>query len=203
MSRFSVAFCALLFAGCGGGTPEHRLPGRGRANINERAGTLQTVGIGDRQRAVMARFGRPRPFSEREQFEPVGEDPNESGGPRASGFPSRCSRRRPRPAGSSNPRAIGVEALRYPGVSFITCLRRVFEFTTSAKRAATLRDIALGDPLSRAHRAYPGFRCGPPDRASDYPSYPYCAGKVGPGRYVWFGKDPIASITVSTEPLNP
>lgn len=39
------------------------------------------------------------------------------------------------------------------------------------------------------------------NEGTEYRPYPYCLVRLGPDRYVWFGQDPIRSITVSSTPL--
>lgn len=66
--------------------------------------------------------------------------------------------------------------------------------------ARTTSGIRIGDRLKSAAQRHPGFRCGIRNRNSEYTPYPYCKGRVG-DIYVWFGQDPIRSITLSSTPL--
>lgn len=45
---------------------------------------------------------------------------------------------------------------------------------------------------------YPGARCGVRNEDTEYVAYPYCLVFPARGRAVWFGEDPIRSITVSS-----
>ena len=49
-------------------------------------------------------------------------------------------------------------------------------------------------------KRFPGFRCGIRNQNTEYVEYPYCTGRVG-GHFVWFGEDPIASVTISSTRL--
>jgi hypothetical protein len=60
--------------------------------------------------------------------------------------------------------------------------------------------VRIGDPLKTSVRRHPGLRCRIRNRNSEYIPYPYCKGKLGE-TYVWFGQDPIKSITISTTPM--
>jgi hypothetical protein len=67
--------------------------------------------------------------------------------------------------------------------------------------ARTQTGVQIGDPLERADVAYPKLRCGPVNKDTDYEEYPACTGKLGRDRFIWFGGDPIKSITMSTNDL--
>ena len=67
--------------------------------------------------------------------------------------------------------------------------------------ARTLAGVGLGDPLEAARGAYPDMRCDVQNRNSEYVAYPYCTTKLENGFYIWFGQDPIRSITLSSTPL--
>ena len=64
-------------------------------------------------------------------------------------------------------------------------------------RAATQKGVGIGDPLSAAKRAYPSVRCYKARDTFESPSPAYCAGRLAPHRYIWFGNDPIRIIALS------
>ena len=66
---------------------------------------------------------------------------------------------------------------------------------TTEPGAATVEDVAVGDPLSAVEPAYPGAVCGAAG-GGEWEEYPACSLQVAPGRFVWFGGDPIATITI-------
>lgn len=57
--------------------------------------------------------------------------------------------------------------------------------------------MAIGDPLARARERYDGVTCDVRNRNSEYVAYPYCRVRIG-RHTIWFGRDPIESITIST-----
>lgn len=67
--------------------------------------------------------------------------------------------------------------------------------------ARTLAGVGVGDPLAAARGAYANMRCDVQNRNSEYVAYPYCTTKLENGFYIWFGQDPIRSITLSSTPL--
>ena len=48
---------------------------------------------------------------------------------------------------------------------------------------------------------YPDLHCGTANEGTEYITFPYCGGRIAPQRYVWFGEDPIRSISLSVTPL--
>ena len=67
--------------------------------------------------------------------------------------------------------------------------------------ARTLAGVGLGDPLDAAEAAYPNIRCDVQNRDGEYVPYPYGTTKLGDGPHIWFGQDPIRSITLLATPL--
>lgn len=67
--------------------------------------------------------------------------------------------------------------------------------------ARTHAGVSIGDRLDAARGAYPKMRCDVRNRNSEYVAYPYCTTKLEDGPYIWFGRDPIRSITLSSTPL--
>jgi hypothetical protein len=158
--------------------------------IDENRGTYRGVGIGASPEAVRLALGDA---SFAEQNEPL--SPAAVGFLRNVGAPSGL---RPacRPTRLPGGRA-RLRLLRYPEVSFVFCGRRVSALTVTDRQARTQAGLRIGDRLEEAQVLYPGLRC------SDAPSgagsrYPFCVGRLQPRRSLWFGNDPIASITVST-----
>lgn len=67
--------------------------------------------------------------------------------------------------------------------------------------ARTRAGVGIGDRLDAARGAYPDMRCDVQNRNSECVAYPYCTTKLKDGLYIWFGQDPIRSITLSSTPL--
>lgn len=94
-----------------------------------------------------------------------------------------------------------VLTMIYNGISFLVAPDSgAYAFSVWNPDARTTSAVRIGDQLESARRRHPGLRCGIRNRDSEYTPYPYCKGRVG-DNYVWFGQDPIRSITVSATPL--
>ncbi len=159
----------------------------GRVVIDENAGLYRGVGIGASAAAVRRRLG-DRDFARpNEGWSPGSSRFSEIGGPNVLHIP--CRQRPGRPS--------RVRVLRYDGASFVLCRGRVFALMVTEKHARTQAGLAIGDDLEMARTLYPGLRCGQAP-SGDLGHYPYCVGRMQPRRSLWFGQDPIASITVST-----
>jgi hypothetical protein len=59
----------------------------------------------------------------------------------------------------------------------------------------------VGSTLAEVRRAYPHFRCDTANKNAEWSAVEYCTGRVARGRYLWFGNDPVGSVTVSEAPL--
>jgi hypothetical protein len=151
-------------------------PGR----IDELAGTYRGVGISDSVRTVRRMFGEQRPMNPLgEPMTPLVTADDPYHGPTAMGF---------------GPKDAFGPTLRYGHVVFVFNGRRgVGAFEVTEPKAHTLRGVAIGDPLERVTLAYPSLRCGDANE-----SYPACTGRVAASRHLWFGGDPITTITLST-----
>jgi hypothetical protein len=162
-------------------------------------GTYHGVGIGDDAAAVRRVFGR-RAFArlDREPYVPTNAEFGEVGGPTVLNHPCKppaAARRRSR-----------LAVLRYEDASFLFCDGRAFALMVIAKEASTWRGLRIGDELEKARDLYAGLTCGDAP-SGDFGQYPYCAGEIDslgkdPPLHVWFGEDPIASITISTTPYD-
>jgi hypothetical protein len=79
--------------------------------------------------------------------------------------------------------------------------RKVAGFQVTSAGAATAREIEVGDDLDDVRSSYPEIRCGEAPAGespiSGNTTFPYCSGKVAPDRWIWFGGDPVANISVS------
>jgi hypothetical protein len=171
----------LLVAGCGS-APARPTRGPG-TQIDEHKGTYRGVGLDDSAARVKQVLGRPAPFHG--DLSPVGHEYYATGAPVAVG----------------KPRSRHDGALRYRTASFDVADGRVYGVEVVDRTARTKSGIRVGEPLAAARRRQPGLRCGTALAGSDYPSFPYCAGKVAPGIYMWVGQDPVASITLAHKPF--
>jgi hypothetical protein len=189
----ALLILAIVVAGCGGGDESDE-----PLVIDERAGTFRGVGIGDSASDVQLVFGERDFAGPNEGLMPSGSDFTEDGGPWSVRAPAPC-RARTRSA---------TPMLRYDEVTFVLCDGRVHAFVVTDGAAETVTGIAIGDDLAEVRGTYGGFTCGETpetgegnfDRDS---SYPYCVGTAAPRRWVWFGEDPVRSITVAATSLDP
>jgi hypothetical protein len=162
----------------------------GRVLINENRGKYRGVGIGDSPEEVRQTLGDLPFASLHEPWSPTtAVSFREIGGPNTLTPPCRPTRPRER-----RPR---LQLLRYREVSFVFCDRRVFALMVVDPEARTQAGLRVGDRLKDARALYRGLVCGEAS-SGDVGRYPFCVGRLQPRRSLWFGQDPIASITVST-----
>lgn len=155
--------------------------------IDENAGAYRGVSFGDPVRAIKQVFGEQRPAGEYERGTPFRYPDGGTYGPWVLQF------------GDYDPFG---PTLRYYDVVFTFKGRHgLGAFEVVEPTAGTRKGVRIGDPLERADAAYPELRCGTVNEDTDYEEYPACTGKLGPGRFIWFGGDPIKSITMSTNNL--
>jgi hypothetical protein len=196
-ARLAAAALALAapLGGCGDDQPgaERGAADPKETRLDERAGEYRGVGLRDPQRNVIRVFGRPA--KEKNPSGPlvVGNEIEAFGLPWIVAPP-------PRPRGTT--RQLRRGAYRYRYVSFSTSpIFGVYKFTVVAPNTVTNRGLRIGDPLADVRRRYPGLNCGIRNKESEYPEYPYCAGKLGRGRYIWFGQDPVRSMSMAVRRL--
>ena len=185
-------FVASVLAGCAGGDDD---PSPSLFSVDEVAGTVGGVGIGASKAAVRQRFGlhesNPQPYP----IEPLdGDEEDGAGGPWSvvTG---------PHEVGPGGQRGEQV-TLRYRGASFFVRRGRVFGFMVTDDGANTSRGVGVGDSLAEARRAHPELTCRPESRGeTTAPQEAHCEGRVGPGRYMFLGGDPIESVTLMARPF--
>jgi hypothetical protein len=177
-----LAVAALLAAlpGCDGDDDNPPAP----AVIDEVAGSYGGVRMGASEAEIRRAFGDP---GGGEGFFPLGEEFGDIGGaPAVRNWP---------PNDRSEP-----TVLRYEDVAFLLGSRGVFAFVVTAEGTHTRRGVAIGEPLAEARRAYDvgcgegvaGERLG-----GGVETYPTCRGTIGERIRIWFGEDPIRSITLA------
>jgi hypothetical protein len=176
---------ASVVVGCGG-------DGRAapRVEVDEREGRVGEVRLGDSRERVVEVLGEPEADTDG-RMSPTAHDFYDLGLPWVVGPPAdvRQTGRRP-------------QAVRYEDLSvLLTREAGVYAIFSARQGMVTATGVRLGDRLTRARDAMPGLRCGRRNEGSEYVTYPYCTGRVGRDRYVWFGGDPVASITLATTAL--
>lgn len=165
-------------------------PGDRSCLLDERAGTYAGVGVGSTLDELQAKLGEPE--DTRGGYAPAGKLPSEVGVPIAVPYP------RPGP----RPRTI-PPVYRYDELAFLVFEDRVFSFMVTAEEAETTRGVGVGDSLEEARAAFPRVQCGEAIAGEailpfqETPTYPYCRGVLAPKRFIWFGDDPIESITIT------
>jgi hypothetical protein len=156
--------------------------------INEDAGSYRGVGIDDRRGAVIGVFGRAPPYRNNTPIGPLGEGAEHP----ATAFNCKA----PPPGGP-------VDFLEYEEVVFFLDNGVVCGWILAQDGAASTAGVAIGDSLSDAEEAYPGLRCDEASPGEPFlgfsSSYPFCEGKLGKRRYIWFGGDPIDTIQMNSE----
>ena len=151
--------------------------------IDEVRGTYRGVGIGDSGAEVRRVFG-PRSHAGDGPLTPLGAGSfAEVGGAMVI--------RGPRLMG--NP-----ELLRYQDVSFLLMDDRVFALMITDLGAATRQGVAIGNNLDAADGRYDDLNCEEAEIGDFGETFPFCAGPLAPQRHIWFGQDPIRSITIAT-----
>ena len=147
--------------------------------IGERPGTFMALTLGDPRERVIAELGTA-PRSDGGTIAPIGENFDHIGGPPFIATP-----------GSTH------ESLRYRELTVLLSDDRVYGLVITNSEAETAEGVGIGDNLDLAADRYDGLDCGIA-RAGDYQTFPYCKGRLGPRRSIWFGQDPIRSIVLTS-----
>jgi len=143
--------------------------------VDEREASFRGVAVGDPVRRARKAFGPGQRGGD--GFEPLGADPG----------------------GLSTPTTLpDMQALRYPELVVFVTRGRVRGFTTTDPDAETKAGAGVGDSLRVAKRVYRNLECDTATEGGDEitPVYPYCAGRLRDGVYLWLGGNPIDNITV-------
>lgn len=157
--------------------------------VDERAGALNGVRFGDSEAQVRARLGEPSDTDS--GVFPAGADYT---GPPS--IPSPQSDQRPprRPA-----------ALHYDDAAYVVSpTAGVFAMASLAEGARTRAGVGVGDDLALVRDRYDRVTCGDAvvgeaPFGGETPMYAWCRAYVGDIR-VFFGADPIHSITLTWRP---
>jgi hypothetical protein len=167
----------VLLAGCGS-EPERT------ATIDELAGTYRGVGIGSTRNEAERALGRPESGAT-DPLAPIDDDPVEIGIPPAPQDPG-----------------TGIAIWRFEHVAMAAGRGRAWLVSVAVKDAVTREGVGVGSDLDDVRAAYPAAECGTANAGTEYTPFDYCTLRVAPRRYLWFGYDPIRSITMSREPLH-
>ena len=160
---------------------------------DEGSGSVGGVKIGEDKASVRRRFGAPARPVEAYPIEPLEIDEVDGSGSPWSVVTG------PHHLG---PGGLGGEqlTLRFRGVSFFVRDDRMFGFLVTDRGGQTTRGVRIGDDLSDVTAKYPDFDCDDEVRGDTTAVFKAnCSGKVRDDRYLYFGGDPIESITVTEE----
>jgi hypothetical protein len=160
--------------------------------IDERAGRIGPIGLGDTANRVESRLGHAPPGRGNGSVEPLDASFDAVGSPSSIDGP---------PGGNDH-------FVLYPKYAFWIGSESVYSIETIDKAARTSRGVGVGDSIELVKRAYPELDCGEDSVGSDEPiPYPYCAGRTGPRTWIYFGGDytqpgtPVTAITLLPHPF--
>jgi hypothetical protein len=161
---------AWFAVGSGGSEP-------GTVSIDEQTGAFHGVRFGTSERGVIRTFGEP---DRSPGFAPAGQNPSQIGVPESIPGPGAL--------------------LKYKGVGFLaTPHGGVYALIVTRAGATTMRGVSIGEGLDVARKKY-RLDCqevaGGESLLGEQEHYPSCRARVGRGTDVWFGRDPIRSITL-------
>jgi hypothetical protein len=145
--------------------------------VDERTGAYRGVRFGSSEEDVIRVFGEP---VREDGFAPAGESPAEVGVPQSIPGPG--------------------ELLRYENVAFlVTGERRVYAVMVTEEGVTTKRGVSIGDSIDDARGRY-RLVCrkvaGGESLLGGQEYYPSCAATLEGGVRIWFGRDPIRSVTL-------
>ena len=170
-----VLLAAIAVAvGCGS---SRQTPGRAVGTIEERLGAYRGIHLGMRSETVTVLLGAPLPRHDNPYVDPHSLPP-------------------------FLPADTPADFI-YPDVALTFLHDRVASMSVFGEGAATSKGISIGFPLASVARTYGArVRCRP-RRGGTNPEAPGCQVAIRPGRYVYFGGDPISLIVLSTYPPIP
>jgi hypothetical protein len=187
-SKLTAAIAVVFVASMAGCAERDDAGRRAAIVIDERAGTVNGASLGDDSDAIRQTLGAATTEGVLLRRTPDGIEVEDIGLPWTLD---------PIPG----VRITRVLRMRYDDVTVdVAPDKGAYAFFVWRPGTRTTGGVRIGDRLESAERRYRGFHCGIRNRDSEYTPYPYCTGRVGE-TYVWFGQDPIRSITISSTPL--
>jgi hypothetical protein len=160
------------------GTDEN---GSGSRVVDEQNGSYRGVELGDSREDAEDELGDAPPWTGSQPLGPL-QPGWQQGAPRGAMIVG------------------AVDALRYPRVAVHLADDEVVELIVAEPDGKTTRDVGVGDRLAAVRRAYPDLACGRISRGQTAQA-PYCGGQIAEDRWLWFGGDPVRSITLASVQL--
>ena len=161
--------------------------------IDEHAGRVDGVGIGDPAARVIAAFGTAPRWTITQPDSPLDLKPGDYLG--STYVPSH---------GRGTP-----YVLRFPHAAFDVTGGRVNFIQLTDTNAQTRRGIGPGDSIALVQDLYPQLHCAEGDAGEDEPiPFRFCTGQTGPHSYMYFSGNytkhgtPITDITITPVKLN-
>ncbi|HWM08762.1 MAG TPA: hypothetical protein VNO82_05445 [Solirubrobacteraceae bacterium] len=180
-----IAAAALVGCGSEADTPASEPAPRGPATVDEQAGTYRGVGIGSTREEARRELGRVE-SGPTDPLTPIGTDALEVGVPPAP--------RDPRDAG-------GIAIWRFEDAVMAAGRGRAWLVAAAADDAVTTKGVGVGSALGDIRAAYPDAECATANAGGEYVKFEFCTLRVAPDRYLYFGYDPVRSVTMSRMPL--
>jgi hypothetical protein len=186
VGRAGAAFVALvaLASGCAptlGGTSEEA--GEAPIVVDEAAPRYGNVGLGSTIAQVERLLG---PGDASPGFAPAGRSPAAVAVPLSVPNPPWADRSRP-------------ALRRYEDSAFLFLRDRAYAMMLTGPHIGTARGVAIGDSIDEVRRRYDGVECtdvaGGESPSGGVETYPSCRVRVAATRFVFFGGDPIRSVT--------
>ena len=187
----ALAVVAAIAASCStglGGAEEEA--GRSPIVVDESVPRYGSVGLGSTTREVEWLLGRGKTA---DGFAPAGRSPADVAVPLSLPNPG---------AGRERP-----ALRRYEDSAFLFLRGRAYAIMLTASNVETARGVGIGDAIEDVRRSYEGAECrdvaGGESLSGDLETYRSCRVRVAPMRFVFFGGDPVRSITFySTAPVD-
>jgi hypothetical protein len=185
-STYAGVVCAALgvaACGCTSFGSSDKDTGGAPIVVDEAAPRYRSVGLGSTTTEVERVLG---PGDTSAGFAPAHRLPAEVAVPLAI----------PNPVGAEHERP---EVRRYEDSAFLFLHDRAYAMMLTSGAIETARGVGIGDSIDEVRRRYDAVRCahvaGGESAFGGTDTYPSCQARIRPTRFVWFGGDPIRSLT--------
>jgi hypothetical protein len=156
--------------------------------IDEFSGRYRGVGIGDGKEKMFETFGAKTAATDNEPVNPLDDHTEIYYGPWILDVD-------PDP---EDPNPPPQPTYRYRKATFILFKDRISALVVVDASARTRRGVGIGSKIDDVEKAYPELTCGTANEGnSEASQFRACEGKTAPGRWIWFGGDPVRNITLA------